>query len=334
MLDNNIDWCDIDSDEEYCIPHLPPLPLVELKCFSRASTGKEQLETVCSSGTVSEISEPSCSSAGGSRRNFADEVCGHKAPDRVRSLIDRVESNLKIKKASRYGCAVGTFPKPTVLKNKKTPGWVCFIGKFPKLTTIDDMISFLKSNEIIFTEIRMGKKRKPSNNTFGYADLPTKNDYDKLLALDGSLYKGRRIRIDHANPKEPIVYQTGFHANRKTWMTRKRKQTVGLGSTIRIYQPEDRMKLKNIKLNPNVVMKSQIPPKLCPEMRRAGCNKVTARSQRWKTIMHNQKRGLRYKHMFVNTYRVPGAFVNSGSRSVRPESSKEVGNHRKANSII
>jgi len=327
MLDNNIDWCDIDSDKEYCIPHLPPLPHVELKCFPNVNLEKNQPETACSTGTVSETSEPRSSSAAGSRQNSTNEVCGLKSSGRVRSLIDRVKSNIESKKASQYSCAEGKFPKSTVFKNKKTPGWVCFIGKFPKLTTIDDMISFLKTNEISFIEIRLGRKKKPSDTTFGHADLPTKNDYDKLLALDGSLYKGRRIRIDHASR------QTGFPANRKTWMTGKRKHTAGFRSTRQSHQLEDRVKLKNIKSNPNVQMKSQISRKPCPELRRAGSSKVTARSQRWKAVMHNQNRGLRYKHMYVKTYKVSGALMSSSSRRFRPERTKELDNQRQANSV-
>jgi len=62
MLDNNIDWCDVDSDEEYCIPLLPPLPLVDL-CFPLGDKEKEEPKMTCSSGTLSETSEPSSSTA-------------------------------------------------------------------------------------------------------------------------------------------------------------------------------------------------------------------------------------------------------------------------------
>jgi len=334
MLDNNIDWCDIESDEEYLIPHLPPLPLVELKCFSKASIEKKQPETASSSVTVSETSEPGSSSAGGSRRNFTDEVNGYKPSDQVRSLNNSVQSNLKCKKEPQYFCAVGKFPKSTVLNNKKTAGWVCFIGKFPKLTTIDDMISFLKTNEISFIEIRLGRKRNPNDTTYGHADLPTKIDYEKLLALDGSLYKGRRIRIDHARRWEPPVNQRGLRANRKRWMTRKRKQTAGFHSIMHGDEPEDHAKLKNLKSDPVVEIKSQIPRKPCSELKRAGSKKVTARSRRWKAIMYNQNRDLRYKHMYVKTYKVSGTFMSSRSRRLRPERTYEVGNHRKGSSVI
>jgi len=318
MLDNNIDWCDVDSDEEYSIPLLPPLPLVDL-CFPLGDKEKDETKMTCSSGTLSETSEPSSSTAG-SCRNSAEEVSGQKASDRLWSQNDRVKIHLKSKKTAQYDCVVEKFPKRNGLKNKKTPKWVCFIGKFPKLTTIDDMISFVKSTGINFTEIRMGPKRNPKKTTFGYVDLPTKRDYDKLLTLDGSLYKGRRIRVDRANPKKS-AHQTVFHA-RKTQIVTNVKQTDGLGLGRQRCQQKARQRLHDVHSNPVIGEKTQVPRTVCPEVKRAGCNKVTARSRRWKRFMYNQKRGQRYKHMYVKTSKDSGVFVNSSSRILQPEGMK------------
>lgn len=80
----------------------------------------------------------------------------------------------------------------------KSRDYVCFVGKFPNQSTIADLRSFVESKGISFTDIRLGPKKKPNVNAFGYVDLPTKRDYDMLLSLDGTFYKGRAIRVDHA----------------------------------------------------------------------------------------------------------------------------------------
>jgi len=56
----------------------------------------------------------------------------------------------------------------------------------------------VESKGISYTDIRLGPKKKPNVNSFGYVDLPTRKDYDMLLSLDGTYYKGRAIRVDHA----------------------------------------------------------------------------------------------------------------------------------------
>jgi len=316
MLDNNIDWCDVDSDEEYCIPLLPPLPLVDL-CFPLGDKEKEEPKMTCSSGTLSETSEPSSSTAG-SCRNSANEVNGLKASDRLWSQNDRVKINFKNKKTPKYDCVVEKFPKINGLKNKTTAKWVCFIGKFPKLTTIDDMISFVKSTGINFTEIRMGPKRNPKKTAFGYVDLPTKKDYDKLLTLDGSLYKGRRIRVDRANRKKSALQMV---SNARKVQITTGKQTDGCCSRDR-FQQKNRLKLQDFHSNPIYEKKIEAPRKPSPEVKRVGCNKATARSRRWKRIMYNQKRGQRYKHMYVKTSKDSAVFMNCSSRSIQHEGIK------------
>jgi len=188
----NIDWCDIDSDEEFIIPELPPLPLVESFSFPSSAVDKEDQRA--SSATVSETSERS-SSAAGSGPTPAPEEHGKKNSDRFRFDFAREKSN----------------------KNSSVSEYVCFIGKLPPRTTITDMKKFLDKRGIDFTDIRMGPKKGANANVFGYVDIPTKKDYEKMLTFDGFLYEGHRIRVDHASHKE-------YSPHRKNTRTRKRNQ--------------------------------------------------------------------------------------------------------------
>lgn len=95
--------------------------------------------------------------------------------------------------------------KPTT--PHKTPPFVCFIGNFPSNCSMSDLRDFIISKQVAFTEIRMGPKKKHKSNGhvsmgFGYVDLATRADYEKLLKDDGCMYKSRKIRIDHATQKK------------------------------------------------------------------------------------------------------------------------------------
>jgi len=148
------DWCDVDSDEDFCIPELPPLPeLVPLELVTEASPLHTKTEQ------TTEIVTPT-------------------NPQRFRVDWHKIRH-----------------PKPKTVKSKD---YVCFVGKFPNKTTIADLRSFVESKGISYTDIRLGPKKKPNVNSFGYVDLPTKKDYDMLLSQDGTYYKGRAIRVDHA----------------------------------------------------------------------------------------------------------------------------------------
>jgi len=255
----NIDWCDVDSDEEFSIPELPPLPLVESLSFPSAVIDKEDQRTL--SATSSETSERS-SPAAGSRESSAEQ----KNSNQFRFHFAR-EKSYKSKWVSEY---------------------VCFIGNLPQQTTITDMKLFLESKGINFTDIRMRPKKVSNVNVFGYVDLPTKKDYDQLLTFDGSLYKGCRIRIDHATPK-------GYSPRRKKNRRRKRNQSsrsyyVRQNSHSRssdICQPALRLERD---FNSNIKKRNQAPLKPRTD---SGClvtNKPTACSQMYKTNRPNQKR--------------------------------------------
>jgi len=159
MVDTR-DWCDVDSDEDFCIPELPPLPEM-VQC---------------------QISIDPTSSA--SKSEESPRIVTPVNPQRFR-LDPTKESSPKTK-----------------AKSVKTIDYVCFVGKFPNHTNIADLKGFLKSKGISFTGVRMGPKKKPNVNAFGYVDLPTRKDYEMLLSLDGTFYRGRAIRVDHATRKE------------------------------------------------------------------------------------------------------------------------------------
>jgi len=175
MLDTR-DWCDVDSDEEFCIPELPPLPMIEIVIpTADHSTVKEEQST------------------------------------RLATFINPVNPQ-----RFRFDFSNESSPKS---KSEKAGGYVCFVGKFPNHTSITDIRSFVKSKGISFTDVRMGPKKKPNANAFGYVDLPTRKDYDKLLALDGTQYRGRAIRVDHATRKETtkVSRPKKFQVRRETY---------------------------------------------------------------------------------------------------------------------
>lgn len=155
MLDTR-DWCDVDSDEEFCIPELPPLPTIQ----------------------------------------FTIPVKDHSAVKEEQSSRLTMISPVN---PQRFRFSKESSPKS---KSDKADVYVCFVGKLPNQTSIADIRSFVKSKGISFTEVRMGPKKRPNANAFGYVDLPTRKDYGKLLALDGTQYRGRAIRVDHATRKE------------------------------------------------------------------------------------------------------------------------------------
>lgn len=229
MLDTR-DWCDVDSDEEFCIPELPPLPFMkwQMPVKDIVTTNEEQSPKTASVVTSN----------------------NHK-----RSRFD--------------------FFKESSPKSKSgKAGFVCFIGKFPNQTNITDLRGFVKSKGINFTDVRIGPKKRPNATTFGYVDLPTKQDYEKLLAFDGTMYRGRAIRVDHATRKETST---------KTPNTKKFKQQRDL------YTPPSRVAPRQTK-SPNrrghFLKNADVHPK-----------KTGVRSQRFKTL-RSQKTGTRSKQKY------------------------------------
>jgi len=160
LLFDDRDWCDVDSDEDYSIPELPPLPPDEMSCET----------PVVETPVVKE------------------EVLEYQ---RVVTPINAQRFQFNFNKGS----------SPENRSDKQT-GYVCFVGKFPSATNILDLKNFVKSNGISFTDVRMGPKKNPNVNVFGYVDVPTRKDYNLLLSLDGTLYRDRAIRVDHATRKE------------------------------------------------------------------------------------------------------------------------------------
>jgi len=175
MLDTR-DWCDVDSNEEFCIPDLPPLPVLNWQ-IPEDGTAIEKVER--DQGILSRI---------------------HENPQRFRFDF-RKEGSLK--------------------SRSEIADYVCFVGKFPNRTSIADLENFVRSNGVHFTDVRIGPKKNPNANTFGYVDLPTKHDYEKLLSLDGIEYRGRSIRVDHATRKDNASRtppRKKFHARRDIYL--------------------------------------------------------------------------------------------------------------------
>jgi len=172
-------------------------------------------------------------------------------------------------KRSRFDFCKESSPK----SKRGNAGFVCFIGKFPNQTNIADLRSFVKSKGITFTDVRIGPKKKANATTFGYVDLPTKQDYEKLLAFDGTMYRGRAIRVDHATRKETSTKIS----------PKKFKQQRDL------YTPTSRMaprQTKSCNRRGHFLKKADVHPK-----------KTGVRSQRFKALC-SQKTGTRSKQKY------------------------------------
>jgi len=159
MVDTR-DWCDVDSDEDFCIPELPPLP-----------------ELVWSQTSVEATSSAS-------KTEESPRIVTPVNPQRFKFDFTKERS-----------------PRNKG-KSVKSVDYVCFVGKFPNHTSVADLKSFVKSKGINFTAVRMGPKKRPNVNAFGYVDVSTRKDYETLLSLDGTFYNGRAIRVDHATRRE------------------------------------------------------------------------------------------------------------------------------------
>ena len=107
-----------------------------------------------------------------------------KSSTALASQLSSGKSELQNEKSEDFRT---NFKEGSDFHHQKVPEYVCFVGKFPKTATLSDIQNFVKSNGINFTGVRVGPKKKPNANVFGYVDLPTKEDYDKLLALNRSL---------------------------------------------------------------------------------------------------------------------------------------------------
>jgi len=227
MVDTR-DWCDVDSDEDFCIPELPPLPEM-VQC--QITTEIPALEA---------------------KSEESPRIVTPPNPQRFRYDFTK-ESSLKA-------------------KSVKCSDYVCFVGKFPNQTSLTDLRSFVVSKGISFTGIRMGPKKKPNVNAFGYVDLPTRKDYDMLLSLDGTLYRGRAIRVDHATRKEP---------SRSTRLKKVRPRSREFVSV-----PSAPLRQRKSYKRQDVLKKADVHTK-----------KTSARFQRLKTL-RSQKTGTRRKQKY------------------------------------
>jgi len=196
------DWYDVDSDDDTPIPELPPLPFVKsesLPIFSRADATHSCDSTRTCTDDVSEHS----TSAAGSQRQESPFPSRRELPDQENHTYDdnlpqMVENKLHL--SNRF-----CFDDAAVMRKQQKRALgdpiVCFIGNFPPNTSLQDLKDFVKSKGIVFTEIRLGPKKRPNSNGFGYVDLVSEEDQEKLLLHDGTEFRGRKIRIDQATKK-------------------------------------------------------------------------------------------------------------------------------------
>jgi len=205
MLDTR-DWCDVDSNEEFCIPELPPLPILKWQIpEDKTSVDKEERDQAF----PSPISEN---------------------PHRFRFDFSKEAS-----------------PK----SRSEIADYVCFVGKFPNRTSIVDLEDFVRSKGVTFTDVRIGPKKNPNANTFGYVDLPTRHDYEKLLSLDGIEYRGRSIRVDHATRKDTATrtpLRKKFQARREIYRrsSSSARQTKSSDRSSRGFKKTNAKTTKNI----------------------------------------------------------------------------------------
>jgi len=182
----------------------------------------------------------------------------------------------------------------------------------------------------------VGPKKKPNTNVFGYVDLPTKEDYDKLLALNRSLYRGRRIRIDHATPKIPSPHRRMVHTRRGN--PRVDFDSAEENKPIPPYDRQLVMKLvklhaaliakTEVQLNPltdtkqfvreatDHAQKFEVTPTPTPKKKqgRFGSNKQTARSKRY-ALARSQNRGLRKEQNYRLSSKNTRASLNTAQDS-------------------
>lgn len=160
-------WCDIDDDLGLDgIPELPPLdfePAFSAPVSPEKSATRESEDT-STAGSALDPDDKDESSPKETARSFA---------------------------SSRWA---------RDFKSSPSQPKVCFIGNFPPSSGVEDFRQFVNLKGVSVTEIRLGPRKKTNSISFGYVDLESEADFHKLLAEDGTLYQGRKIRIDQATP--------------------------------------------------------------------------------------------------------------------------------------
>jgi len=176
----DMNWCDVNSDDELGLEGIPELPpLMPLLDVASAPVTPEK------SGAQEE--DGSTTSTGGSA-----------VEDNDTSRLDEIR-NAPVKSSSRFRFEKDDDVSPGRSSPSNAPK-VCFIGNFPPTATLEDFREFIDLKGINVTEIRVGPRKKQNSNGFGYVDLASDEDFEKLLADDGCTYLGRKIRIDTATP--------------------------------------------------------------------------------------------------------------------------------------
>jgi len=222
---SKLDWYDVDSDDDTPIPELPPLPLIKSASLPLLSS-VDGMHSCDSTRTCTDDASEHSTSAAGSQRQESPFPSRRELPDQENQDTYNInDDNLphlvenKLHMSNRF-----CFDDAAVLRKQQKRAIgdpiVCFIGNFPPNTSMQDLKDFVKSKGVIFTEIRLGPKKRPNSNGFGYVDLVTEEDQEKLLLHDGTEFRGRKIRIDQATKKP----QTTSSKKKSTKTIKKRLQ--------------------------------------------------------------------------------------------------------------
>jgi len=178
-------WCDISDDLGLDgMPELPPIlePAFSAPASPEKSATRESEESSTAGSAVNDNQDDSATKE--STRSFVS---------RSRFRFDKFEDT------------------PSQSKT-------CFIGQMPPNCSIEDFRTFVELKGVSVTEIRLGPRKKTNSSSFGYVDLTSDADFHKLIAEDGTMYQGRKIRIDQATPHKKSTTSRGSavtHSSRK-----------------------------------------------------------------------------------------------------------------------
>jgi len=115
----------------------------------------------------------------------------------------------------------------------RTESFVCCIGQLPKRINLPNFRFFLDFNGIKFTTVELAPKNDTDEDSFGWVDAASKKDYEKVLALNGSQYRGRSIKVNpgfvlKGPEKEEHCSQNGSTMQAKEGHSSQSKSAAGV----------------------------------------------------------------------------------------------------------
>jgi len=163
-------WCDISDD--LGLDGMPELPPILEPAFS-APVSPEKSAT----------------------RESEDTSAAGSAVDDNQDDSPKAETRSFASRSHRF-----RFDKFEDYKSTPSQSKTCFIGQMPPNCDVEDFQRFVDLKGVSVKEIRLGPRKKTNSSSFGYVDLVSDADFHKLIANDGTMYQGRKIRIDQATP--------------------------------------------------------------------------------------------------------------------------------------